>query len=111
MLDELAHMEIMVESVLHFLRDGHARAEKVSVDLATSLQTICDQFADTGHDVSYDGPDHAVIRGHPDELQRAITNLVDNAVRHGGKARCSPQPRRDDGDGRCRGRGSGNSRC
>jgi signal transduction histidine kinase len=87
MLDELAHMEIMVESVLHFLRDGHARAEKVSVDLATSLQTICDQFADTGRDVSYDGPDHAVIRGHPDELQRAITNLVDNAVRHGGKAR------------------------
>ena len=26
------------------------------IDLATSLQTICDQFADIGHDVSYDGP-------------------------------------------------------
>jgi signal transduction histidine kinase len=56
------------------------------IDLATSLQTICDQFADVGHDVSYDGPDHVVIRAHADELHRAITNLIDNAVRHGGKA-------------------------
>ena len=55
------------------------------IDLATSLQTICDQFADTGHSVSYDGPDHIVIRAHAEELHRAITNLIDNAVRHGGK--------------------------
>ena len=86
MLDELAHMNVMVEGVLHFLRDGHTRAQAILVDLATSLQTICDQFADTGHDVSYDGPDHVVVRADPDELQRAFTNLVDNAVRHGGKA-------------------------
>ena len=56
------------------------------IDLATSLQTICDQFADVGHHVSYDGPDHVVIRAYADELHRALTNLVDNAVRHGGKA-------------------------
>jgi len=37
------------------------------------------------HDISYDGPDHVVIRAHPEELDRAITNLVDNAVRYGGK--------------------------
>ena len=85
MLDELAHMNVMVESVLHFLRDGHTGAEATLIDLATSLQTICDQFADMDHDVSYDGPDHVVIRAHPEELHRAITNLVDNAVRHGGK--------------------------
>lgn len=85
-LDELSHMGAMVESVLYFLRDGQRREVATSIDLATSLQTICDQFADTGHDVSYDGPDHVVIRAYADELHRAIANLIDNAVRHGGKA-------------------------
>jgi signal transduction histidine kinase len=86
MLDDLTHMNAMLENVLHFLRDGQRRQEATMIDLATSLQTICDQFADVGHRVSYDGPDHVVIRAYADELHRALTNLVDNAVRHGGKA-------------------------
>ncbi len=85
MLDELDHMNSMVESVLHYLRDGQTRKTAIMLDLATSLQAICDQFADVGHDVSYDGPDHVVIRANAEELHRAITNLIDNAIRHGGK--------------------------
>ena len=82
---ELQHMESMVESVLHFLRDGNTHRETVALDLPTSLQAICDQFSDLGHDVSYRGPDHAVILANPEELHRAFTNLIDNAVRHGDK--------------------------
>lgn len=84
-LDDLDQMNSMVENVLNFLRDGRARNTPVAIDLATSLQTICDQFTDMGHDVAYEGPDHAVITAHHDDLHRAITNLVDNAVRYGGK--------------------------
>jgi signal transduction histidine kinase len=86
MLDELAHMSAMVDSVIYFLRDGQRRERATMIDLASSLQTICDQFNDTGHDVSYHGPDHVVIRAYAEELHRAITNLIDNAVRHGSKA-------------------------
>ena len=85
-LVELMHMESMVESVLQFLRSSHAAKQAVTLDLATSLQAICDQFADTGHDVSYHGPDHMVVHAHPADLHRAVTNLIDNAVRYGGKA-------------------------
>lgn len=85
-LVELMHMESMVESVLQFLRSSHAAKQAVALDLATSLQAICDQFADTGHDVSYNGPDHMVVHAHPADLHRAVTNLIDNAVRYGGKA-------------------------
>ncbi len=86
MLGELAHMETMVESVLHFLRNSQTGRQAVALDLATSLQAICDQFADTGREVGYHGPDHAVIHAHPEDLHRALINLIDNAVRHGGKA-------------------------
>jgi signal transduction histidine kinase len=82
---ELQHMESMVESVLHFLRFGNAHKPRVALDLATSLQAICDQFSDVGHDVSYYGPDHAAVRANPEELHRAFTNLIDNAVRYGDK--------------------------
>jgi signal transduction histidine kinase len=85
-LDDLDHMNAMVENVLSFLRDGRARADPVAMNISASLQTICDQFADMGHEVDYDGPDHVVVTARQDDLHRAITNLVDNAVRYGGKA-------------------------
>ena len=84
-LDELDHMNSMVESVLVYLRGGQSHEPATMVDIATSVRTICDQFADMGYDVTYGGPDHLVFRGHPEELRRAVTNLVDNAVRHGNK--------------------------
>jgi signal transduction histidine kinase len=84
-LDDLDHMNAMVESVLNFLRDERSRAHRVAIDLAASLQTICDQFSDMGHEVAYEGPDHVVVSAIQEDLHRAITNLVDNAVRYGGQ--------------------------
>ncbi|RAI42827.1 histidine kinase dimerization/phospho-acceptor domain-containing protein, partial [Rhodoplanes roseus] len=86
-LADLDQMRAMVESLLVFMREGQSSRVPVRVDLTASLTTICDQFADLGHDVTYDGPDHVVVLGHPDELHRAVTNLVDNAIRYGGCAR------------------------
>ena len=86
MLGDLDQMKAMVEAVLVYLRDGRSQESLTKIDLATSLQTIADQFADLGHDVRYAGPDHAAILARPDALHRAIANLADNAVRYGGKA-------------------------
>jgi len=83
MLGDLDQMKAMTEGVLTFLRDGQAQQAKTTIDLASVLQTVCDQFADMGHNVSYAGPDHTTIAARPDDLQRAVSNLVDNAVRHG----------------------------
>jgi signal transduction histidine kinase len=84
-LDDLAHMSSMIASVLVYLRGGKIREPATMIDIATSVQTICDQFADVGHDIRYGGPDHVVLRGHPEELRRAVTNLIDNAARYGSK--------------------------
>ena len=83
MLLDLDQMRRMTEGVLSFLRDGQARADATFVDVATSLQTICDQFADMGCRIAYVGPDHLAIMAGADELFRAVTNVVDNAVRYG----------------------------
>ncbi len=83
MLRDLDQMRRMTEGVLSFLRDGQARAGATFVDVATSLQTICDQFADMGYRIAYIGADHLAIMANADELFRAVTNVVDNAVRYG----------------------------
>jgi len=83
MLSDLDQMKAMTDGVLSFLRDGERRGGFTAIDVATDLQTICDQFSDVGYDVRYEGPAHATITARPNDLHRAVANLVENAVRHG----------------------------
>lgn len=83
MLRDLDQMKTMTESVLSFLRDGQSREAESPVDIASGLQTIADDFADLGHAVTYEGPDHLTLVIRPNEMHRAVVNLVDNAARYG----------------------------
>lgn len=87
LLRDIAQMNGMVEQVLIYLRDSRGQQTAVPVDVASIAEDICHEFADLGHPVTYEGPNHAAVAGHFDGLQRALTNLIDNAVRHGGSAR------------------------
>ena len=88
-LRDLDQMNGLVEAALSFVRDGHGPegGAKMLVDLASIVQTVADEFADIGADVRVDETRHVLVQGRPDELQRAIMNLVDNAVKYGGAAR------------------------
>jgi len=88
-LRDLDQMNGLVEAALSFVRDGQIRDAGAHslVDLASVVQTVCDGFSDIGAPVSVERSRHVLVRGQPDELQRAITNLVDNAVKYGGRAR------------------------
>jgi signal transduction histidine kinase len=83
MLGDLDQMRSMLESVLSFLRNDRKLESMTLVDVASTLQLVTDQFADMGHKVAYDGPEHAMAVVRPDDLSRSITNLVENAVRFG----------------------------
>ena len=76
----------MLESVLSFLRNDRKLESMTLVDIAATLQLVSDQFADIGHKVVYDGPEHAMATVRPDDLHRSVTNLVENAVRFGAGA-------------------------
>ena len=81
-VNDLKHMDSMVHSALSFLRDEAATPPRTRIDLASLLQTVCDEFADIGHTVTYSGPDHLIIEANVDDLRRGVTNLVNNAVFH-----------------------------
>jgi signal transduction histidine kinase len=86
MLRDLDQMRSMLEQVLSFLRNDRKLESMTLVDIASTLQLVTDQFADMGHKVTYDGPEHAMATVRPDDLHRSITNLVENAVRFGAEA-------------------------
>jgi signal transduction histidine kinase len=86
MLDDLDQMRSMLESVLSFLRNDGKLESMTLVDIASTLELVTDQFADMGHKVAYDGPEHAMATARPDDLHRSVTNLVENAVRFGAEA-------------------------
>lgn len=85
-LRDLEEMQAFMTSILGYLRGAEPETAK-PVDLASIVMTIVDDAADTGSDISYDGPDRLPATLPPLRIRRAITNLVDNALRHAGQAR------------------------
>jgi signal transduction histidine kinase len=83
MLHEITRVTRMLDETLEYLR-ADLRSERICrVDLPSVVQTVCAEFADVGHAVSYDGPAHLTWSCRSNALTRAITNVVDNAVKHG----------------------------
>ena len=86
LLDDVKFMEAMTHSVLAHLRDQQVPTTFGQVDLAALMQTICDEFAEQEHDVSYAGPDRRVVECDPARMRRCLSNLIENGVVHGGGA-------------------------
>jgi signal transduction histidine kinase len=83
MLEEIATINEMLAETLAYMREVGQTESSAPTDLPSLLQTICAQFADTGHDVAYRGPDRLVLACRPHALTRAVSNLVDNAAKFG----------------------------
>lgn len=79
---DLDQMQSMLESVLSLLR-SESPVKPTLVDVAALLQMVCEQFSDSGFAVTYSGPGRAAFVLRPDEVIRAVTNLVENATRFG----------------------------
>jgi signal transduction histidine kinase len=86
LLKDVRNMELMIGSSLSLLESQEKREPEESVDLGVLLQTICDEFADAGNDVTYGGPLRCPARCRPRALERAVNNVIDNAIKFGGAA-------------------------
>lgn len=87
MAGDLDQMEEMISAALTFVRDASGPAERTPLELSSLLESICDEMAETGADTQAALGDKVVIEGDPVALRRLFTNLLENAVKFGGRAR------------------------
>ncbi|MBK1650227.1 ATP-binding protein [Rhabdochromatium marinum] len=86
-LATLGEMEAILSATLSFARDEAADETARSTDLAALVQSLVDDHLDLGGEVVYEGPERLIGRCRPVSLRRALSNLIDNAVKYGGGAR------------------------
>lgn len=86
MLSTLADLDAMVAATLAFASDGARQAPRRPTDLTALLASIVDDLADGGLAVRMEDAPPVVLDCDPASLKRALTNLIDNAVKYGGSA-------------------------
>jgi signal transduction histidine kinase len=84
-LDEL---QSLTEAVLSAARSGPGEEQR-RVDLATLIESVCDDLIELDLPVQVDIQGMAPCRCRPNEIRRTLRNLIENAVRYGGSARVS----------------------
>ncbi len=91
MTADVEEMERMIGGYLAFAR-GEGSEQAQPVDLTALLEDVASAARRTGAQVELDGPMGMVLNLRPGAARRAVTNLVDNARRHGRQIRLSIEP-------------------
>jgi len=90
MLRDLDDMQEMVASTLAFIREDAAHESQETVDIGSLLARVCDDISDAGYEVTLaDIPRWQLVDCHPVSLRRALSNVIDNAVKYGRSAQVS----------------------
>jgi len=88
-LSDINDMEAMVSATLTFASNKLKDEPRSPIDIAAMLISLCDNAADSGCAVSYDGPDHAALHGKPVAMRRAFANLIDNGCKFASRVQVS----------------------
>jgi signal transduction histidine kinase len=92
MMNDLNEMEAMIAETLVFARDDAANEPASHIDVAAVVANLCGELRFSGREVVYTGPDSSEFLTRPLAFKRAITNLVDNALKYGKTAHVTLAP-------------------
>ncbi|MBO9557731.1 MAG: HAMP domain-containing protein [Caulobacter sp.] len=81
---DIDQMEAMIAATMAFVRDTTRPAERTKLELASLLESIIDEAAETGGQASVELGEKIIIDGDPVALRRLLTNLIENGLKYGG---------------------------
>ncbi len=87
MCADIDQMEEMIAAALTFVRDASRPGERTPLELSSLLESLCDEMAETGAATEVESGEKVVLDGDPMALRRLFSNLLENAVKFGGRAR------------------------
>jgi signal transduction histidine kinase len=84
--EELADLAKLVNQLLRFAQAEEAMsAERRSFDIRSVVRKVCEDLAPAAvarnQVLELDGPEQVLVSGHPDLLDVAIRNIIDNAIK------------------------------
>jgi signal transduction histidine kinase len=88
LLQDLTEMEQMVDSTLYYIKSGKNSEQKQIIDIASILETINNEMADSGLKAAFKKQYEGKLRvfGQHYSLKRALNNIIYNAVKYGEEA-------------------------
>lgn len=81
----LEELQELTEAVLSAARGAGGEPMR-KIDLAALIDSLCTDLDELGKPVSWDARDAAPVNCRPNEIRRAVRNLIENAVAYGNKA-------------------------
>jgi signal transduction histidine kinase len=85
LMHNLDELQALTEQVLAAARGAGGETRR-NVDLSALVESLCTDLDELGEPVLWTGHAPAPISCRPNEIRRAVRNLVENAVAYGGKA-------------------------
>lgn len=107
LLRDMSELETMVRSALEFIRGLDSVEPPQPTDINALIGSICDDFRESGHEVSIQGRAASPYPAQTQALKHCLVNLIDNACKYGGAASIEVEDRLRDLVVRVRDRGPG----
>jgi two-component system OmpR family sensor kinase len=86
-LADIKEMKEMISAALDFIQNDRHRSQRLPLDFNLLVEGVVDSLTDTGADALLDASEKTVIDGDPIALRRMVTNLAENALKYGKRAR------------------------
>ena len=84
MIQDIEDMDAIINQFLDFARESTNEPSRSGEDLNQIVASVCERFSRTGRPIKIYLGDLPPLTLKPTATQRMVTNLVDNALRHGG---------------------------
>ncbi len=86
---DLDEMDVIAASTLEFFKSLGNEPQRQPLDVGALVGSLCEDWSETGRDVTVQGLPRGPYNSHPQALRRCLNNLVENALRYGARARIS----------------------